>query len=137
MAVARVGHAIGFGRVLLVQVTAVVHDHEHFADAEVFLGDPVHVNEIAQTPAQPDQAVVVTQRLVHVLDHDARQILAVPRGEAGQRAGKTGIVEKRAVEARREHHDFARGVFREHGQKIAGLGTIPDDPALWFRPGGG
>ena len=64
----------------------MVHHDEHFTNAEMFLGDLVYVNEIAQAPTQPDQAVVVADRLIRVFHHDAHQVMTMARGEAGQGA---------------------------------------------------
>jgi len=95
------------------------------------------MNEVAQSPAQPDQVVVVAYRLFRVLDHNTREILAMTRGETRQCARKTGSIEIRAIQSWREDDDLARGIFREHHQKITDLMAVPDDPALRRCLGGG
>ena len=93
MSIVRVRDAVGLGDVLLMQETAVIDDQEHFANTEMLFGDLVHVDEIAQPPAQADETVVIAQNLFRVFHHDAREVVAVARGETGERAGKAGGIE--------------------------------------------
>ena len=133
MCVLGVRHAIGFGNVLLEQIAAVIDDKKHFTDAQVFFGNLVHMDEIAQSPAKADETVVVAQGLFRVFHHDARQVVAMARGEAGQRAGKAWGIEKCAIELRPENDDFAHRIFRQSSEKIADFSAFPDDPARGRR----